>query len=81
MKGDPKVIEMLQQAQARGISSISLGKLLSGFKGGPRALMVEGLDLSGQCGVSSSDKFNDFIFQLIFDHFSHSISPPSLSGF
>jgi tRNA(fMet)-specific endonuclease VapC len=34
MKGDSKVIDVLRNAELLGISSISLGELLSGFKGG-----------------------------------------------
>jgi predicted nucleic acid-binding protein len=36
MKGHPETIGVLQQAQEIGICSISIGELLSGFKGGER---------------------------------------------
>ena len=34
LKGDPQVVSVLQKASRIAISSISLGELLSGFKGG-----------------------------------------------
>jgi len=36
LKGDQKTITILQHAEEIGISSISIGELLSGFKGGNR---------------------------------------------
>lgn len=36
MKGDPEVIETLRKIDRIGISSISIGELFSGFKGGGR---------------------------------------------
>lgn len=36
MRGDPQVIEMLQLAEEIGVSAITIGELLSGFKGGHR---------------------------------------------
>jgi tRNA(fMet)-specific endonuclease VapC len=36
MRGDPEAVGVLQQAQEIGICSISIGELLSGFKGGKR---------------------------------------------
>jgi len=34
LKGDPQVVSILQRASGIAITSISLGELLSGFKGG-----------------------------------------------
>ena len=34
MRGDPSVVSLLQQATVVGISTISIGELLSGFKAG-----------------------------------------------
>ena len=36
LKGDQAVIQILQKAEVIGISSISIGELISGFKGGSR---------------------------------------------
>lgn len=36
MRGDPEIISALQQAHEIGISTISIGELLSGFKAGSR---------------------------------------------
>jgi len=36
LKGDPGVVSMLQQAHEIGISAVSIGELLSGFKGGKK---------------------------------------------
>ena len=36
MKGDPGVVATLQHSSEIGISSISIGELLSGFKGGTK---------------------------------------------
>ena len=36
LKGDPAVVSMLQQANEIGISAVSIGELLSGFKGGKK---------------------------------------------
>jgi len=36
LKGDQAVIQILQKAEVIGISSISIGELISGFKGGRR---------------------------------------------
>jgi len=36
LKGDQKIITILQYAEEIGITSISIGELLSGFKGGNR---------------------------------------------
>ncbi len=36
LKGDPEVVSLLRSATRIGISSISLGELLSGFKAGTR---------------------------------------------
>jgi len=36
LKGDPDTIAVLQKAQKIGISAISIGELISGFKGGNR---------------------------------------------
>jgi predicted nucleic acid-binding protein len=36
LKGDPEVVSVLQQAHEIGISAVSIGELLSGFKGGKR---------------------------------------------
>ncbi len=36
MKGDPQTVDTLQSVHEIGISSISIGELLSGFKGGTR---------------------------------------------
>ena len=36
LKGDQAVIQILQKAEEIGISSISIGELISGFKGGRR---------------------------------------------
>ena len=36
LKGDPETISILQQAKEIAICSISIGELLSGFKGGRR---------------------------------------------
>jgi len=35
MKGDPDVVSILRQCRRIGISAISVGELLSAFKGGP----------------------------------------------
>ena len=34
MKGDPEIIYILRQLRLIGITSVSIGELLSGFKGG-----------------------------------------------
>jgi len=36
MKGDPDTVSVLQQASEIGICAISIGELISGFKGGKR---------------------------------------------
>jgi tRNA(fMet)-specific endonuclease VapC len=36
LKGDPEVVSVLQQAHEIGISAVSIGELLSGFKGGKK---------------------------------------------
>lgn len=36
LKGNPEVVSVLQQAHAIGISAVSIGELLSGFKGGKK---------------------------------------------
>lgn len=36
LKGDPGVVSVLQQAREIGISAVSIGELLSGFKGGKK---------------------------------------------
>lgn len=36
LKGDPEVVAVLQQAHEIGISAVSIGELLSGFKGGKK---------------------------------------------
>jgi len=36
LKGDPAVVSMLQQAHEIGISAVSIGELLSGFRGGKK---------------------------------------------
>lgn len=38
MKGDPETIAVLQQSHEIGICAVSIGELLSGFKGGNREL-------------------------------------------
>ncbi|MBP1742794.1 MAG: PilT protein domain protein [Deltaproteobacteria bacterium] len=36
LKGDPEVVSVLQQAHEIGISAVSIGELLSGFKAGKK---------------------------------------------
>ncbi len=38
MKGDPETIAVLQQSHEIGICAVSIGELLSGFKGGNREM-------------------------------------------
>ena len=61
LKGDPEVVSVLQRASKIAISSISLGELLSGFKGGNqehknRAELEEFLDAPrvSLCGVTEN---------------------------
>ena len=61
LKGDPQVVSVLQSASEIAISSISLGELLSGFKGGNqehknRAELEEFLDAPrvSLCGVTEN---------------------------
>ena len=61
LKGDPQVVSVLQSASEIAISSISLGELFSGFKGGNqehknRAELEEFLDAPrvSLCGVTEN---------------------------